>query len=69
MIRIRNFVEDLRSSYWFLPSVIAVVAVAFSFLTVWVDQQVQYDWVRHVGFFWSGGAEGRAACSQPWPAP
>jgi uncharacterized membrane protein len=58
MIRIRNFLENLRASYWFLPSVIAVAAVALSFLTVWIDQQVQYDWIRHIGFFWSGGAEG-----------
>lgn len=58
MIRIRNFAEELRSSYWFVPTVIAVAAVLFSFLTVWIDQQVQLDWVRHVGFFWSGGAEG-----------
>lgn len=58
MIRIRNLAENLRSSYWFLPSVIAVAAIAFSFLTVWIDQQVQYDWVSHIGFFWSGGAEG-----------
>jgi uncharacterized membrane protein len=58
MIRIRNFAENLRASYWFVPSVIAVAAVAFSFLTVWIDQRVQYDWVSHIGFFWSGGAEG-----------
>jgi uncharacterized membrane protein len=58
MIRLRNVLDQVRSSYWFVPGTMALVAVALSFLTIGVDQQVQYSWVRQVGFFWSGGADG-----------
>ncbi len=58
MTRVRNLLDQLRTSYWFVPAVMTVVAAAFSFVTIAVDQQVQVAWVRSVGFFWSGDADG-----------
>jgi uncharacterized membrane protein len=58
MIRVRNALDQVRSSYWFVPGAMAILAIVLSFVTIAVDQQVQYSWVRQVSFFWSGGADG-----------
>ncbi len=57
-IRLLAAWEDVRSSYWFVPAAMALAALLFSFITIAIDRRVQYDWVREVGFIWSGGAEG-----------
>jgi len=57
-IRLVAVWEDLRSSYWFVPATMALLAILLSFITIAIDRRVQYDWVREVGFIWSGGAEG-----------
>jgi uncharacterized membrane protein len=57
-MRIRNLLDQIRSSYWFVPGLMALAAIALSFATITIDQQAQASWVRHVGFFWSGGADG-----------
>ncbi len=57
-IRLVAVWEDMRSSYWFVPAAMALLAIFLSFITIAIDRRVQYDWVREVGFIWSGGAEG-----------
>lgn len=57
-IRLLAAWEDVRSSYWFVPAAMALAALVLSFITIAIDRRVQYDWVREVGFIWSGGAEG-----------
>ncbi len=50
--------ERLRSSYWFLPSIMTLVAAALSFLTVHLDTQINAKWARTAGWIWAGGPEG-----------
>ncbi len=50
--------EQLRTSYWFIPSVMAVLATALSFVTVHMDTILKAKWVRATGWIWAGGPEG-----------
>ncbi len=50
--------ESLRSSYWFLPSIMSIAAAALSFLTVHIDTQINAKWARAAGWIWAGGPEG-----------
>ncbi|MEP7071304.1 MAG: DUF2254 domain-containing protein [Verrucomicrobiota bacterium] len=47
-----------RSSYWFLPALLAASATAFSFLTVHADSLINAKWARATGWIWAGGPEG-----------
>jgi uncharacterized membrane protein len=57
-VRARNLWEELRSSYWFVPTLMTAAAVALSFVTLTVDERVQQRWVEAVGFIWAGSPEG-----------
>jgi len=48
----------LRSSFWFLPSLMAGGAVGLSFATVALDEVVSDEWLRALGWAYRGGAEG-----------
>jgi uncharacterized membrane protein len=50
--------EEVRSSYWFVPGLMAIGAVLLSFLMIWLDQQTQYDFRERIGFVWGGGPDG-----------
>ena len=56
--------ESLRSSFWFLPSLMAAGAIALSFGTVALDEAVTDKWLRNVGWVYTGGAEGASAVLQ-----
>jgi uncharacterized membrane protein len=55
--KIRTITARLFATYWFLPSLMAVLAAGLSLLTVRVDQAVEG---RITGLFWlyAGGPEG-----------
>lgn len=57
-IKLTNLWEQLRSSYWFVPSLMALLAIALSFVMVTIDTIVQADLIRTVGLIWAGGPEG-----------
>ena len=50
--------ERLRTSYWFVPTLMTTGAVALSFASVHLDGQVNAKWVRNVGWIWAGSPEG-----------
>lgn len=50
--------DRLRTSYWFVPTILAVSATALSFLTVHLDTVLNAKWVRATGWIWAGGPEG-----------
>ncbi|PZR74686.1 MAG: DUF2254 domain-containing protein [Chthoniobacterales bacterium] len=50
--------ERLRTSYWFIPSLLALGATALSFATVHADTLINAKWVRTTGWIWAGGPEG-----------
>jgi uncharacterized membrane protein len=53
--------DALRASYWFVPSIMALAAVAFSFLTLALDQAVQDEDIPALGWMYTGGPEGARA--------
>lgn len=50
--------ERLRTSYWFVPTLMTTGAVALSLASVHLDGQVNAKWVRTVGWIWAGSPEG-----------
>lgn len=48
----------LRSSLWFVPATMAFLAVALALCAVGIDKTVTDDWLRLLGWSYSGGAEG-----------
>lgn len=50
--------EKLRTSFWFVPTLMTTAAVALSFASVHLDGQVNAKWVRTVGWIWAGSPEG-----------
>lgn len=53
-----NFWEKLHSSFWFLPTTMAVLAVALAFGAVSLDRDAGGKFAQSVAYIWSGGAEG-----------
>ncbi len=50
--------DRLRSSFWFVPTAMACLAVALALSAVELDKAVTDDWMRRLGWSYSGGAEG-----------
>jgi uncharacterized membrane protein len=50
--------DRLRTSYWFVPTLMTAGAVVLSFASVHLDGQVNAKWVRTVGWIWAGSPEG-----------
>jgi len=50
--------DRLRSSLWFVPTLMSVAAVALSFATIALDERVTDEWLKELGWTYSGGAEG-----------
>ncbi len=56
-----KFWDRVRSSFWFIPTVMAGVAVALAFVSVTVDTSVTHWLVLELGWTFTGGAEGASA--------
>ncbi|MEO8043518.1 MAG: DUF2254 domain-containing protein [Spartobacteria bacterium] len=50
--------ERLSTSYWFFPSLLALSSIAFSILTLHIDNSIKPEWARNTAWVWAGGAEG-----------
>jgi uncharacterized membrane protein len=56
--RLAHLWESLRTSYWFVPTLMTAGAVGLSFASVHFDGLVKVKWVRTVGWIWAGSPEG-----------
>lgn len=56
--RLTDLWDALHSSFWFVPSLMALVAAILSFVTIRIDEATSVQFVNSLGFIWSGGAEG-----------
>jgi uncharacterized membrane protein len=56
--RLRYFWETLRGSFWFLPAILTVAAVALSFLTVALDRELAEEGELALGWTYRGGPDG-----------
>lgn len=53
--------EAIRASYWFLPSVMVVLAMLLASLTQWLDGRVEPDWMRSFSWLISNETVGARA--------
>ena len=53
--------DRLRSSYWFVPTLMALMAIALSFGSIAADRYLRDDMLREQGWIYTGGAEGARA--------
>lgn len=57
-IRLQNLLEEIRSSYWFVPAIMTLSAIGLSVITTIVDQHLQIPVSRNFGPVFGGGPEG-----------
>ncbi|NLD71691.1 MAG: DUF2254 domain-containing protein [Chloroflexi bacterium] len=57
-LRLNKFWDDVRSSFWFLPSLMVLAAMGLSLITVNLDERYGQDLLGVVSFVWGGGADG-----------
>ncbi len=53
--------DSLHSSFWFVPTVMLVLAIGLSFMTIGIDQRVEADIVGQLGWAYSLGPSGSRA--------
>jgi uncharacterized membrane protein len=58
VIRLLRLWDSIRTSYWFLPSVMVVGALALYTLTNRLDEADRPEWLREIGWVYSGGPDG-----------
>ena len=58
---ITDYLRNLRGTYWFLPSVMALTAVLLSALTLWLDANFAADWLPHDAWLYTNKPEGARA--------
>ncbi|HEY9088242.1 MAG TPA: DUF2254 domain-containing protein, partial [Anaerolineaceae bacterium] len=56
-IRLQNYWDELRASYWFVPSLMVLFAIGLSFATLNFDR-AQHATAARLQLFWGGGPEG-----------
>ena len=59
--KLRNLWFTLRSSLWFVPTLMVSSAIALSFLTILLDEAMRLMWLRDFDSVYSGGPEGARA--------
>ncbi len=53
--------NSLHSSFWFVPSLMVVLAIALSFVTIEIDQRREIDIIGEIGWAYSLGPSGSRA--------
>ena len=59
--RIFKFLDELRSNYWFIPSLMAVGAIVLSVMTVRLDERIKTDWPEQIPWVYSSKPDGARA--------
>jgi uncharacterized membrane protein len=60
-INIIKLWDDLRTSFWFIPMLMAAAAIGLSFAMVSLDRMVGSEWLYSQPWAFAGGAEGATA--------
>lgn len=56
--KLQLYWDYLRSSYWFVPSLMALLALCASSLAVYLDASAGPEWMREVGFLYRNEPDG-----------
>jgi uncharacterized membrane protein len=57
-VKLGKLWDSLHSSYWFLPTIFAFVAIALAFTMLWLDRQGYYGPLEKWGWIYTGGSNG-----------
>ena len=57
-IRLVRLWETLRTSFWFIPSLMAVGAILLSFLMLYIDGRIEGETIEGLSWMYTGGASG-----------
>lgn len=60
-IRLLEFVEDVRGSYWFVPSILALLGFALGLALVYLDALIGDAWLGRFEWFYGSRPEGARA--------
>lgn len=50
--------DSLHSSFWFVPTVMVVLAIALSFITISIDQKLETDFIAKLNWAYALGPNG-----------
>lgn len=50
--------DTLRDSFWFMPAVMALMSLVAALGTTALDNAIGSEWVKNIGWIWSGGPTG-----------
>lgn len=56
--RLLKLIDDIRSSYWFIPSLMALAALGLGIGVVYLDVAVGTDWLTELGWYQSNTSDG-----------
>lgn len=56
--RLLKLVDAIRSSYWFLPTVMAILALVLGFGVIYIDAKVGSDWLDSLSWYQANKPEG-----------
>jgi uncharacterized membrane protein len=65
MTRFRALWESIRATYWVVPSIMAVSAIALAFGMIQLDEIVATEVLNTLSWVYAGGAEGARGASSP----
>jgi uncharacterized membrane protein len=57
-VKLNKLWDSLHSSYWFLPTIFAFLALALALTMLWLDRQGYYGSLEKWGWMYTGGANG-----------
>jgi uncharacterized membrane protein len=57
-VKLGKLWDSLHSSYWFLPTIFTLLAIALAFTMLWLDRQGYYGPIEEWGWIYTGGANG-----------
>ncbi|MEN9518252.1 MAG: hypothetical protein RLZZ381_840 [Cyanobacteriota bacterium] len=57
-VKLGKLWDSLHSSYWFLPTIFTLLAIALAFTMLWLDRQGYYGPLEKWGWIYTGGANG-----------
>lgn len=67
--QILKYWDRVRSSFWFLPALMAGAAVGLALATVALDEEIiVHGWLQGRSWVYTGGARGPASSWAPSPA-
>jgi uncharacterized membrane protein len=57
-VKLTKIWDSLHSSYWFLPTIFALIAIALAFTMLWLDVQGYYGFIEKWGWMYTVGTDG-----------